>query len=445
MPYGEATKISGVKPRRLLYVAKTARGGSAFSLYYLVKELDRRRYEPVILFFARERTYITERLAEVGAQVCTLGLTDSSLVPTSAATVGRRDIGKWLETHVGKWASQAYAFLKGCYAFARRDVSKIAPIVRAIQASQADVVHINNGLRFGKPALIAAWLMQKPCVCHVRMFDDLSPFDRLFARFVNTFVYISRAVEGHYTAQAIPLSKGTVIHNALDLSDYSVQPDGDGVRAEFGWPAQTPLVGIVGRLDWWKGHEYFLQALAEAAQQIPDLKGLVVGEPEHTPRNHEYYLRLLRLTETLGLKGRIVFTGFRPDIPRLMSALDVVVLSSAMPEPFGRVLIEGMAAGKPVVATATGGVLDVIEHDLTGLLVPPQDSSAIARAVLSLLLDRNKAKRIGRAARQRVEEKFTLTHHIVAVQSVYDTVLKHCPRSRRAGQQPVTDPHAKVR
>jgi glycosyltransferase involved in cell wall biosynthesis len=110
-------------------------------------------------------------------------------------------------------------------------------------------------------------------------------------------------------------------------------------------------------------------------------------------------------------------------VPRLMSALDVVVLSSSAPEPFGRVVIEGMAAGKPVVATAAGGVLDIIEDGLNGLLVPCKDSKAMAEAILQLLSDRGKAERMGLAARQRVAERFTVEHHVAKVQSVYESVM----------------------
>jgi glycosyltransferase involved in cell wall biosynthesis len=132
---------------------------------------------------------------------------------------------------------------------------------------------------------------------------------------------------------------------------------------------------------------------------------------------------LQSLTKSLGLENRVVFTGFRTDVPRIVQALDVVVLSSSAPEPFGRVVIEGMAAGKPVVATAAGGVLDIIDDKVNGMLVPCKDSAAMADAVLELLSDREKARQIGIAARRRVEEKFTVQHHVAAVQGLYDAIL----------------------
>jgi len=421
-----------MKRRRILYVARKSNGGSAVSLYHLARGLDTSRYEPVVLFDTQERSDIGDRLGESGIKVIVLEKRDHESLPVPAGPVRRRDVARWLGVRFGRWASQAYVLLKSCYQFARWEAPKVWPIVRAIQQHAVDLVHLNTGLINGKAGIIAARLANTPCVCHVRMFDKLGHFDRVFARYVDYFVYISRAVAENYTIQGIPLAKGTVIHNAVDLSEFSTH-DPAPVRSDLGFVPRERLVGVVGRLDWWKGHEYFLEAMAEVAQRIPNLRGLIVGAPEDTSRNREYYQKLQSLTKSLGLDGKVVFTGFRGDVPLLMSALDVVVLSSSAPEPFGRVVIEGMAAGKPVVATAAGGVLDIIEDGVNGLLVPRQDSRAMAEAVVELLSDREKARRMGLAARRRVEEKFTVQRHVAAVQQVYDAVLG-TPQGQRAGR-----------
>ena len=420
-----------MKPRRLLYVAKTAKGGSAFSLCHLVKGLNRARYEPVVLFYTQAPSYIRDKLAGPGIEVISLEKQHRESAPVPAGHAVHRDIGGWLEARLGKGAGQAYVALKACYQFIRWEARKVWPIVRVIQEYGIDLVHVNTGLRHGKPAIIAAWLTGTPCVCHVRMFHRLHHFDKVFTRLVDCFVCISSAIAEHYIAQGMPLTKATVIHNAVDLSEFSLANDVALVRSELGWTCDERLVGVVSRLDWWKGHEYFLEAVAEVAQHIPNLRGLIVGEPENTPRNQEYYQMLQSLAKSLEIEDRVVFTGFRSDVPRLLSALDVVVLSSSAPEPFGRVVIEGMAAGKPVVATAAGGVLDIIEDGVNGLLVPPKDSRAIARAILWLLSNPEKAEQMGLAARRRVEERFTVQHHVAAVQSVYDSVLD-AARGRRA-------------
>jgi glycosyltransferase involved in cell wall biosynthesis len=292
-----------------------------------------------------------------------------------------------------------------------------------IRENQIDLVHINTGLRHGKPAIIASRLTRRPCLCHVRMLDELIYFDKLFARFVDTYIFISGAVRENYVYQIGHPVPGAVVHNAINLDDFSIDVDVSQVRNEFGWTDCESLVGVVGRLDWWKGHDYFLEAMAEVVQQMPTVKGLIVGAPENSPLNLEYYRKLQAATKSLGLEDKVIFTGFREDIPCLMAAMDVVVLSSSSPEPFGRVVIEGMAAGKPVVATPAGGVLDIIENGVNGLLVPPKDSKAMAAAILRLLSDPERSGQMGQEARRRVEEAFTVQSHVAAIQQVYNVML----------------------
>jgi len=418
---------------KILYVARTSRGGSAVSLYYLIRGLDNSQYTPTVLFYAQGNPYIGNKLAKAGVEVLTLEKQQQEHSPASSGPVKRRDIAKWLETHCGKSASWAYVFLKFYYQFVRQDVPRIWPIMRVIRAKEIDLVHLNNGLCNSKPGLIAAWLTGVPCVCHVRMFAELNHFDKILVRAVDAFIFISSAVAQNHISQGVPPAKGRVIHNAVDVDTFAPTYDVSPVRGEFGWTADERVVGIIGRLDWWKGHEYFLEAMAEVARQIPNLRALIVGEPEATPLNREYFQKLQSLVKSLGLEDRVIFAGFRSDVPRLLSALDVVVHASSLPEPFGRVVIEGMAAGKPVVATAAGGVLDIIEHGINGLLVPCRDSKALAKAVLELLSDREKARRMGLAARRRVEEKFTVQSHVAAIQEIYGSILG-ISKENRAGE-----------
>jgi glycosyltransferase involved in cell wall biosynthesis len=163
---------------------------------------------------------------------------------------------------------------------------------------------------------------------------------------------------------------------------------------------------------------------------VPHLKALIVGAPVQTAQSQQYYRRLQALTESLDLASTVVFTGFRSDIVRLMSAMDVVVLSSSTPEPFGRVVIEGMAAGRPVVATAAGGVLDIIQDGIDGRLVPIGDADAMSQAIVDLFLEPDKAEQIGQAARRRIEACFALPQQVATIEKVYDTILGTRPRDR---------------
>ena len=136
-----------------------------------------------------------------------------------------------------------------------------------------------------------------------------------------------------------------------------------------------------------------------------------------------YFRKLILLIKELKINEKIIFTGFRNDVPRLISAMDIIVHASSSPEPFGLVVIEGMAAGKPVIATAKGGVLDIIEDGVNGILVPCKDSKSMAKAIQKIYHDKKLSKKIGTAARKRIIEKFTIEHQVAAVEKLYDSLL----------------------
>ncbi|UCC77604.1 MAG: glycosyltransferase family 4 protein, partial [Anaerolineales bacterium] len=180
-------------------------------------------------------------------------------------------------------------------------------------------------------------------------------------------------------------------------------------------------VGIVGRLERWKGQDIFLRAMALVREAVPRAKGVVIGEP--VPYDSDYDLLLRTLCEKLGLSEHVIFSGFRQDVPAVMAVLDVVVLASTSPEPFGRVLIEAMAAGKPVVATSEGATREIVEHGTHGLLVPPGDAQELAHAIIRVLTDREMAVAMGTQGRVRVRERFNMRQLVDGVQAVYDELL----------------------
>jgi glycosyltransferase involved in cell wall biosynthesis len=129
------------------------------------------------------------------------------------------------------------------------------------------------------------------------------------------------------------------------------------------------------------------------------------------------------MTQTLGLANHLIFTGFRSDIPQIMAMSELVVHSASEPEPFGRVVVEAMLAGRPVVATAAGGVLDIIEERVTGLTVPPKDVAAMTGAIQYLLQHPEDAAAMGQRAQQEAGKRFSVEQHVHSVQSLYQQIL----------------------
>jgi len=402
--------------RRILYVEKNPSiGGSVISLYELVRGLDTSLYEPVLLFYGAHP--YRERFRALGVKVITL----SEQAPTATPSVGsQRDIAASLSRY-GHWLAAGYRAAKQVYLLVRRDWPLARRLAYLIKDEEIHLVHSNNSPN--RASILAARLAGVPQICHARWLSKFSLVERYLIHFVNYFVYISRAVEQHYRDWGVAASRGEIVYNPIDVEAFGRANHIAELRAELGLTDQDRLISNVGRLDWWKGHSYFLQATAEVVQSQPNAKALIVGAPDSTHLNQAYYQRLQQLVTDLGLSDHVIFTGFRTDVPRIMAASDVVVHSASEPEPFGRVIVEAMAAGRPVVATAAGGVLDIVEDQVTGLLVPPKNAALMAGAIQWLLQNRDQAKTIGQRAQQRARERFSVEQHVSAIQRIYQKIL----------------------
>jgi glycosyltransferase involved in cell wall biosynthesis len=389
------------------------------SLYELVRGLDRSLYEPAVLF--HEPNLYRERFRALGVNVITLNEQPSA--GASEEEGPRRDIAASLSRY-GHWLGESYRTAKDVYLLVGQDWPLARRVARVVRDERIDLVHHNNTLKGSRAAVLAARLAGVPQVCHVRMLHPLSPVERRLARFVNAFIYISTAVGRAYRERGIRAERGEVVHNPIDIEAFGRNYNVSELRAELGLDDQDRVVSNVGRLDWWKGHDDFLRAMAEVRGSQPNAKALIVGSADSTSQNQTYYRRLQQLVADLGLSDQVTFTGFRADIPRVMAASDVVVHSASEPEPFGRVVAEAMAAGRPVVATAAGGILDIVEDGVTGLLVPPKDVSSMAKAIEHFLQDREQARIISQRAQRRAQERFSVEQHVTAVQRIYQRILE---------------------
>ncbi len=417
-----------ISDHSVLYIAETARGGSAFSLLMLIQGIQNSRYKPVVLFIREDHPYIGEKLRKMGIEVLVLknhklfdAKEDIKKIPKNNNK--KIVIGKTIQKYFGMKIFEGYLALKSCYEFLRYRAVSILPLIKILKKNRIDLIHLNSGLRNGEGAILAGCLAGVPVVCHGRWFSKWTAFEKIFIRFVKFFIFISKAVSEHFAKLGVTATKGMVIHNAIDLSNYNNGYDIADVRREFGWGTEEKIICMVGRIVKWKGHEYFLKTIAEFCKKNPLVRGIIIGEPPISQSGQRYFQKLKFLTQELGIAQKVVFTGFRDDVPRLMSAMDIVVHFSTKPEPFGRVVIEGMASEKPVIATAAGGVMDIIEDGVTGILVPCGDSRALAHAIEQILSNPFKARQIGIAARKSVEAKFTIQKHASEVKEIYDLIL----------------------
>ncbi len=304
---------------------------------------------------------------------------------------------------------------------ALQSVQPISRIRARIAEFDADIVHTNT-LKCHVLGGFAARLSRRPVVWDVR--DILPPGG---AR--NLLIRVARVVRPHIVAmsQAVADSlaeahcETTVVLGARPLDKYEpVAPD-PALAAELQLPPGAPILAVIARLTPWKGHRVLLQALPEVLRQHPATCLLVIGDTGFWQEDYKRELR--ELTEELGCAHAVRWLGFREDVQRLLALTDIVVLPSDT-EPFGMVLIEAMAAAKPVIATRAAGPMEIVNDGQTGLLVPVGDAGALAEAACVLLADPVRAAEMGRAGRMRAEEMFDISRLLKQLYGVYDSLSR---------------------
>jgi len=273
-------------------------------------------------------------------------------------------------------------------------------------------------------------------VASIRDTGDLwTPMQRrvqkVICRLADQILVNAETIRQLLIATGYPQEKVTVIPNGIDFSRFARNGNDGRLRHEFDLPPHAPLVAVLSRLHPWKGIEYFLEAAMIVSRRFPEVRFLIVGEGQVV--DSPYKRELEGYAVRLGLGERVVFAGFRLDVPEILAEVAVSVLPS-LSEGLSNVLLESMAAGAPVVATRVGGNPEVVEDGETGLLVPPRDPAALAQAICRLLDSPELASRFGQAGRERVIKRFSLERMVQATESLYLDLLNRA--GHRIGPQP---------
>jgi L-malate glycosyltransferase len=310
--------------------------------------------------------------------------------------------------------------------FSVNAIAQQARLARDVRRSKPDIVHAYSfyGNVFAIPP---ARLSAAPVV--IASIRDrgvyLTPAQRAVQRHVcrlaDCVLVNADAVKDWLVGHGYNPATIAVIRNGVDLKRFERPPDPACVRRGLRIPSGAPLVAVVSRLNRLKGLDHFLAAAAIVGRRLPDVRFLIVGEPGAADPG--YLDALVTSAHRLGLRERIIFTGLRTDVPDLLACAAVSVMPS-LNEALPNVILESMAAGAPVVSTCVGGTPEAIEDGVTGLLVPPGDSVALARAIHNVLADRELAVRLAENGRQLVRRRFSLDAMVRATDRLYHLLLE---------------------
>ncbi|MGN6693748.1 MAG: glycosyltransferase, partial [Aquihabitans sp.] len=331
------------KLKTVLYVQRYPDGGSITSLLGLIRGLDATRYRAVVAF-ATPNAFLDE-FAEAGAAVEVLR--QRAPVERNARGQNEPSAAEPPVSETAWWRGLRRVLRRA----ARHDIRSAIHLAWVSRRHQVDIIHGNNDLHINRDAALASSLTGLPLVNHARGFyEPQSPLelrvDRAVAHRATRVFFISHAVASWHAPLRLPASRTRVIDNPFAVEDLKVDPSPE-LRASLGFGPDDRVIINIGRITPMKGQELLVRALPLLLDRDPSVRVLLVGAATD-PQGDAYELVIRSAIAELGVADQVVFAGSRRDVADQLAISDIAVHSSTEPEPFGRVIVEAMAAGRPV-------------------------------------------------------------------------------------------------
>jgi glycosyltransferase involved in cell wall biosynthesis len=330
-------------------------------------------------------------------------------------TVWRRQLGTSLSAHSGR--ARVLAVFRN--ASLLRDLPELAIKIRV---HRIRVIHTGTTTRDVLAGIVLSAMTRTQLVIHWHdtFWGSYPLLWKIGFRRARRIFSVSEASKRSLVEVGVPAEKFVVIHNGIDVDRFRPQPPSAAVREELDLGATVPVILMAGRLCPGKGQAELLQAMALLRDRGLRPTALVVGEddPMSTPGGESHRAHLEALANDLGIEAQVRFCGARNDMLDLMATADVVTVPS-WAEPCALVILEAMAAGRPLLGTTSGGTPELIDDGVDGLLVPPREPVALANALERLLRDEALRAALGRRARQEAETRFATRHMVAEAEDAY--------------------------
>jgi glycosyltransferase involved in cell wall biosynthesis len=318
----------------------------------------------------------------------------------------------------------------------KNDLPAFINIYRLIKRIRPHIVHTHTS-KAGLLGRLAAFLARVPIIIHTphghvfhSYYGPVMTKIFVFAEKILSFMtdkitaLTNRERDEHLEEGIASIEKYVVIHSGVVLDRLmNMSVDAGAWRREFGILQDSNVIGVVGRLVPIKGHKYLVSAAKRIIKEFRNTVFVFVGDG---------YLRsrLERQAESIGVRKNIIFTGWRKDAVEILALFDILVLPS-LNEGMGKVLIEGMALGKPIIASNVGGIIDLVRNGENGILVPPGDSGALGEAILQLIKDKNLAETLGKDGKAKVYPEFDASVMLKQIDDLYENLLSKLAPSGR--------------
>jgi glycosyltransferase involved in cell wall biosynthesis len=277
------------------------------------------------------------------------------------------------------------------------------------------ILHLNNS--FDPYWNMAAALRRIPIIQHVRGIG--ATFYPPFCHLSTKVICISEDIKEKVLARGIAPRKVVLIYNAVDFETFRATREPHEVRARLGIKNSERLISLFGNIQQWKGQETLVKACIRLKKKYNRIRCVLFGDIIQ----EDYARQIRHLVENEKLGDTFLFAGYTNEVANWMNASDVVVHASVQPEPFGRVLIEAMAIGKPIIGADIGAVPEIIENTVSGLLFEPGNDEQLANRIDFLLSHPNEARRLGKNGQRRVRTLFNVQQQMNVIERLYEDVL----------------------
>lgn len=323
-----------------------------------------------------------------------------------------RNLSRFFPKHSGHMAFLLDMVFSGCFYAIR--------VFIYIVGHQIDIVHLNNSILINDYGMIAGICAGKRVIAQVRAPEYPSKISRFLSSMIHHFLPVSKFVKHSLQVLGVEEEKITILPEGIDGQEF----DGLADRPlPPGMPKQNavPVIGMIGCLVPWKGHEVFLKACQIILKQV-NAEFLVIGDtPDGDPGYKNF---LMEYAVNLGISESVHFLGHCANVAPFIKKSDIMIHASIEPEPFGRVVLEAMSLGKPVIATAAGGPGEVISNGIDGILVTPGNANSMADAVLKLIQNKMLRSKIGAFARIKVKDQYSSARHAAIILNTYKSVKR---------------------
>ena len=410
--HGLMDSVTTVQKKNILYIESgIGFGGAVTCLAALLKKLDKNKYFHLVLSSHNDKSS-KDIIQSAGAKFIYVPKYKRPQYLNRMIQVVSK-YGKLGKTILLSFVVLGESLLMLPYLF---------KVLRLVKRHKIEIIYMNNNITLNLEGVIASQVFKIPCIAHLRGSEYPSIEAKIASKYIKYFIATSDFVKKSLLNIEVPQNKLRTIYDGVDVKDCLLKSDFVQCENIKDYKCGQFNVGLIGCIVDWKGHDVFIEAANILVNELnhKECKYFIVGG---MPReNGTLKKQLEKRASSCGLSDHVIFTGHQANVFPFISKMDIIVHASIKPEPFGRVIIEAMVLGKPVIATKMGGPLEIIDDGVNGILIPANSPQMLANTIHELLNNRDKVTSISQEAIKTINAKFNMEKTVKEIENIFEEV-----------------------